>query len=197
MSHNEIAPVETIQQRIFLVRGKRVMLDADLARFYGVTTGHLNRAVLRNIDRFPEDFAFKLTREEAEALKCQIGRSKSGPSPALIFQAGRTKAGRGGARKPPTLFTEQGVAMLASVLRTPRAALISVAIVRAFVRLRELLAGNQKLAAKLTALEQQLGRHDEAIGELFETIRQLLTPLPAPKREIGFHARFVEKPKSR
>jgi hypothetical protein len=178
----ELVPLETIHQRIFFIRGKRVMLDADLARFYGVATGHLNRAVLRNADRFPEDFAFKLIRSEALALKCQSGISK---------------AGRGGSRRLPTAFTEQGVAMLASVLRTQRAALVSVAIVRAFVHLRELLAGNQKLAVKLADLERKLGHHDAAIREIFETIRQLLAP-PASKvkREMGFHARLLSKVKS-
>lgn len=166
-------PAETIQQRILFIRGKRVLLDADLAGFYGVTTFNLNKAVSRNPDRFPEDFSFRLTLEESRALK---------------FQTGISKPGRGGVRKPARVFTEQGVAMLASVLHTGRAVAVSVAIVRAFVRLRELLAGHQELAAKVAELERRLATHDGAIRELFAAIRKLLKPPPAsPRREIGFH----------
>ena len=128
-----------IQQRIHWVRGKRVMLDADLARFYGVGTRDLNKAVSRNLDRFPEDFAFMLTLEETQAL---------------MFQLGTSNSGRGGVRKPARVFTEQGVAMLAGVLRSQRAVEMSVAIVRAFVRLHELLSTHRDLAAKLTQLER-------------------------------------------
>ncbi len=172
-----LIPAEAIQQRILIVRGKRVLLDADLARFYGVTTFNLNKAVARNPDRFPDDFAFRLTLDESRAL---------------IFQSGISKPGRGGTRKPATVFTEQGVAMLASVLRSPRAVTVSVAIVRAFVRLRDLLAGNRELAAKVTELERKLATHDGAIRELFAAIRGLLEPAPLPpKREIGFHTRLL------
>ena len=177
---SDLLPVETIQQRIFNVRGKRVLLDAGLARFYGVTTFNLNKAVARNPDRFPSDFAFRLT---------------PGESRALIFQSGISKPGRGGTRKPATVFTEQGVAMLASVLRSPRAVAVSVAIVRAFVRLRELLAGNRGLAAKMAELERKLATHDGAIRELFAAIRQLLAPAtPSEKREMGFHTRLLPAP---
>ena len=173
----ELIPTESIQQRILFVRGKRVLLDADLARFYGVGTRELNKSVSRNSDRFPDDFAFKLTLEETQAL---------------MFQLGTSKPGRGGTRKAATVFTEQGVAMLASVLRSPRAVLVSVALVRAFVRLRELLAGNQKLAAKLVELERKLASHDGALRELFAAIRQLLNPVEPKqtRREIGFHTRL-------
>ncbi|MDP3069777.1 MAG: ORF6N domain-containing protein [Opitutaceae bacterium] len=175
---HDLIPAEAIQQRILIVRGKRVLLDADLAGFYGVGTRELNRAVTRNMDRFPEDFAFKLTLAETQALMFQLGTSK--------------KSGRGGTRKPATVFTEQGVAMLASVLRSPRAVTVSVAIVRAFVRLRELLTGNRELAAKVTELERKLSTHDGAIRELFAAIRQLLAPAsPSEKREMGFHTRLV------
>lgn len=176
----DLLPVETIQQRILIVRGKRVLLDADLARFYGVTTFNLNKAVARNPDRFPDDFAFRLNPEESRTL---------------IFQSGISKPGRGGTRKPATVFTEQGLAMLASVLRSPRAVAVSVAIVRAFVRLRELLAGNRELAAKVTELERKLATHDGAIRELFAAIRQLLAPAtPSEKREMGFHTRLLPVP---
>lgn len=125
MKSEALVPVPEIQQRIRWVRGKRVMLDADLARFYGVTTFNLNKAVSRNLERFPEDFAFLLTLEATRAL---------------IFQIGISKPGRGGVRKPARVLTEQGVAMLASMLRSARAVVMSVAIVRTFVQLRELLA---------------------------------------------------------
>jgi len=115
---------DAIRSRILFIRGKRVLLDADLARFYGVQTRNLNKAVSRNQRRFPEDFAFKLTSAEKEAL---------------MFQIGTSKPGRGGTRKPPVVFTEQGVAMLASVLHSARAVAMSVAIIRAFVELREML----------------------------------------------------------
>lgn len=173
MSESALIPAPEIQQRIHLVRGKRVILDADLARFYGVTTFNLNKAVARNRDRFPEDFAFRLTLEETRAL---------------IFQSGTSKPGRGGVRKPATVFTEQGVAMLAGVLRSPRAVVMSIAIVRAFVQIRELLVQHRQLAGKLAELERKLQGHDHAITNLFEAIRQLLAP-PGPRhrRKIGFH----------
>ncbi len=162
------------------MRGKRVLLDADLARFYGVGTRELNRAVSRNPDRFPDDFAFKLSLEETRAL---------------MFQVGTSKAGRGGTRKAATVFTEQGVTMLASVLRSDRAVAVSVAIVRAFVRLRDMLAGNRELTAKVTELERKFSAHDGAIRELFAAIRQLLAPPPAAsKREMGFHTQLLPRP---
>jgi hypothetical protein len=168
-----LLPVEEVQRRIHFVRRHRVMLDADLARFYGVTTFNLNKAVTRNLDRFPDDFAFQLTLEETRHL---------------IFQTGISSPGHGGLRKPATVFTEQGVAMLASVLRSPRAVAVSVAIVRAFVRLRELLYSHRELAAKFSELERKLEGHDTAIANLFEAIRQLLAPAgPEHDRKIGFH----------
>jgi hypothetical protein len=190
-----LIPIPEIQQCIYVVRGRRIMFDADLARFYGVTTFNLNKAVARNRDRFPKDFAFKLTLEETRALIFQTGISRPDGPKAMMFQPGTSKPGHGGTRKPATVFTEQGVAMLASVLRSPRAVLISVAIVRAFVRLRELLAGNRRLAAKLAELEMKLEGHDAAIANLFEAIRQLLAPPdPVPRREIGFHTRLLPEP---
>ena len=173
MSQNTLVPVPEIQQRIHWVRQRRVMLDSDLARFYGVTTFNLNKAVSRKRDRFPEDFAFRLTLEESRSLKFQSGISKT--------------AGRGGVRKPALVFTEQGVAMLASVLHSPRAVIVSIAIVRAFVQLRELLATHHELAAKFAELERKIEGHDTAIANLFEAIRQLLAPDgPTHHRRIGF-----------
>jgi hypothetical protein len=173
MSESPIVSPEVIQSRIHVVRGRRVMLDADLARFYGVGTRDLNKSVRRNLDRFPDDFAFMLTLVETRAL---------------MFQPGTSKPGRGGLRKPARAFTEQGVAMLASVLRSDRAVAVSVAIIRAFVQLRELLATHRQLAAKLADVEQRIEGHDATITNLFEAIRQLVSPdAPTHGRKIGFH----------
>lgn len=162
------------EKRIFLVRGLRVMFDYDLAELYDVPTGALNRAVKRNVVRFPEDFMFQLTAEEFEALKCQTGISSEW----------------GGRRRSlPRAFTEQGVAMLSSVLRSPRAVRVNIAIMRAFVRLREMLLTNADLAQKLTALE---AKYDAQFKVVFEAIRQLMTPPDPPRRRIGFHSAEVE-----
>jgi hypothetical protein len=169
----ELIPIERIQNVIFLIRGEKVMLDSHLAELYGVDTGTLNRAAKRNADRFPEDFMFQLTDDEVESLRCQIGISN---------------VGRGGRRYLPYAFTEQGVAMLSSVLRSGRAVQVNVAIMRAFVSLRRLLATNETLACKFAELERKLEGHDEAIKSLFNAIRELMLPPAKPKREIGFYA---------
>jgi hypothetical protein len=170
----QLVPVEHIERLISLARGEKVLLDADLAMLYGVTTGNLNKAVKRNQRRFPSDFMFQLSDEEVAGL---------------IFQSGRSKA-RGGRRHNPYAFTEQGVAMLSSVLRSERAVQVNVAIMRAFVSLRRMLAGNDALARKLAELERRLEGHDASIRSLFEAIRQLMAPPPAPpKPEIGFHVK--------
>ncbi len=159
-----IIPVERIASRIYLIRGHKVMLDSDLAELYGVETRALNQAIRRNLDRFPKDFAFQFTQKEFDALMSQIVISN---------------VGRGGRRKVPWAFTEQGVAMLSSVLRSKRAAQVNIGIMRAFVRLREMLATNEDLARKVA-------QHDRQIAVLFENLQQLLTP-PAPKRKpIGY-----------
>ena len=164
------ASVEQIESRIFVIRGQKVMLDADLAELYGVETRRLNEQVSRNSERFPEDFMFQLTDEEFANLKSQFATSSWG-----------------GRRKLPYVFTEHGAIMAASVLNSPRAIEISVHVVRAFVRLRELVAGNKELAQKLNQLERKVGAHDRAIAELINAIRQLMTPLDAgKKRPIGF-----------
>ena len=163
-----------VRNFIHLVRGRRIMLDADLARYYGVTTFNLNKAVNRNLDRFPEDFSFQLSLDETASLMTRVDATKT--------------ATRGGTRKPARVFTEQGVAMLASVLRGPRAAAISIAIVRVFVQLRELISTHRDLAAKFAELEHRVAAHDEAITNLFGAIRQLLEPPPDPaKPPIGFN----------
>ena len=170
----QILPVERVEKLIHLARGEKVLLDADLAVLYGVATGVLNRAVKRNASRFPADFMFQLSPEETRILKCQIGISS--------FRHG------GRRRSLPYAFTEQGVAMLSSVLRSERAVQVNVAIMRAFVSLRRMLADNRGLAAKLAELERRLEGHDQAIKSLFNAIRELMAPPAKPRREIGFHA---------
>ena len=170
-SHRKIA---NLQSAIHLIRGHRVMLDSDLAMIYGVTTKRLNEQLKRNRPRFPADFAFQLTVQEFGTLKSQIATSSS----------------HGGKRKLPWVFTEHGALMLASVLNSAIAVQASVRVVRAFVRLREMVAANPQLAAKLEELERRFDSHDEAIANLFATLKQLLEPPEAPKRrEIGFHVR--------
>jgi hypothetical protein len=174
-NHPAVIPADGIEQSIFLIRGHRVMLDSHLAALYGVETKNLNKAVRRNLSRFPADFMFQLTPEELANLKFQIGTSSST---------------HGGRRKPVSAFTDQGVAMLSSVLRSQRAVRVNIAIMRAFVRLRETLSLHKELAHKLAELERRIENHDESIHSLFEAIRQLMAP-PAqpPLKEIGFHVK--------
>jgi len=165
---------------ICVVRGERVILDSDLAFIYGVPTGALNRAVKRNEDRFPEDFVFQLTPEEAAALRCQSGISKSRAN------AGGTRIGRGGRRYLPYAFTEHGALMAANVLSSPRAIQMAVFVVRAFVRMRRTMAAHKEMDEKLSDLERRVMGHDEAIRSLVQTIRQLMAPPEKPRRSIGF-----------
>jgi hypothetical protein len=167
--------IDNVERAIYLIRGQRVMLDSDLAAIYGTSTMRLNEQFRRNRKRFPDDFAFVLTREEFACLISQIAISKKG---------------RGGRRKLPIAFTEHGAIMLASVLNSSVAVQASVRVVRAFVRLREMVSANAQLATKLAELERRLDSHDEAIVDLFATLRRLLEPAePTRKREIGFHVR--------
>jgi len=159
---------ENVSPLVFFVRGERVMLDADLARLYGVTTGNLNKAVKRNQSRFPGDFMFQLSEKETESL---------------IFQSGRSK-GRGGRRHRPYAFTEQGVAMLSSVLNSERAAQVNIAIMRTFVQLRRLMDSNADLARKIESLEK---KYDEKFATVFAAIKQLIAPTEPAKKRIGFH----------
>ena len=167
-------PIERIERLIYVVRGQKVILAKDLAALYGVVTWRLNEQVKRNRSRFPEDFVFQLTREEDHALTSQFARSKSG---------------RGGRRTLSYVFTEHGAIMAAMVLNSARAVEMSTQVVRAFVRLREMLTTNRRLAQKLLELERKLEGHDQAIHNLFETIRQLLNVPESNPRRIGFHAR--------
>ncbi len=169
----EIIPIERLVQSIRWIHGQKVLLDSDLAALYGVTTGNLNKAVSRNRDRFPSDFMFQLTAEEAEGLIFQIGRSK----------------GRGGRRHRPYAFTEQGIAMLSSVLNSDRAIRVNIAIMRAFVKLRQMLDVNRELARKFPDLEWRVDKHDEDIAAILEAIRQLMAPPEKRRPEIGFHVR--------
>jgi phage regulator Rha-like protein len=170
----ELVLVEEIEPRILLIRGQKVILDSDLAELYGATTKRLNEQVKRNRSRFPQDFMFQLTVAEQDALRSQNATSK---------------VGRGGRRYRPYAFTEHGAIMVANVLNTPRAMEVSVYVVRAFVKLREMLATHKELAHKLAELERKLETHDEAIRSLVSAIRQLMTPPPEPKRgRIGFRA---------
>ena len=174
-----LATIEPIEPAIRVIRGQRVILDADLAKVYGVTTARLNQQVNRNLKKFPSDFIFRLNRDEFNGLMLQFATSKRG---------------RGGPRKLPYTFTEHGAVMAANVLNSERAVVMSVYVVRAFVKLREVLASNDELAQKLNDLERKLtGRldiHEKAILQLFAQIRELLRPpppQPKPKRRrIGF-----------
>jgi ORF6N domain len=168
-----------VERRILLIRGQKVMLDYDLAELYGVETGLLNRAVKRNAERFPEDFMFQLMAKEWETLKCQIGMSNDD---AAVGKAAQFE-GRGGRRRPPYAFSEQGVAMLSSVLRSERAVKVNIAIMRTFVRLREMLLSNAELAQKLAELEE---KYDAQFRMVFDAIRELMAVEEAPKRRIGF-----------
>jgi hypothetical protein len=166
--------IDNVESAIYLMRGQRVMLDSDLAAIYQVTTKRLNEQLKRNRKRFPIDFGFQLTAEELTDLRSQIATSSL----------------HGGRRYRPWAFTEHGAIMLASVLNSDIAVQASIRVVRAFVRLREMVAANAQLAAKLEELERRLDSHNEAIVDLFATLKRLLeSPEPQKRREIGFHVR--------
>jgi len=170
MPEKSLIPVERIERAIFMFRGQKVMLDGDLALLYGVETRALVQAVKRNAPRFPVDFMFQLSDDEAEFLRSQT----------VILK----KGGRGEHRKySPYAFTEQGVAMLSSVLHSPRAVQVNIEIMRAFVRLRQMLATNADLARKLAALEK---KYDAQFKVVFEAIRELMSPPEKPRHRIGF-----------
>lgn len=163
---------DQLERQIYIVRGQRVMLDADLARLYGTTTGALNQAVKRNRERFPDDFAYQLSHQEVASLISQIVTSSSGP---------------GGRRKLPWVFTEHGVAMLSSVLHSRTAVRVNVEIMRAFVRLRRLLATPGEFAAQLAQLAQTVQLHDEQIKVITDVLRRLMQPPSTPPSgRIGF-----------
>ncbi|TKJ41059.1 DNA-binding protein [candidate division LCP-89 bacterium B3_LCP] len=162
-----LIPIERIENKILLIRGQKVMLDRDLADLYGVTTGNLNKAVTRNINRFPQDFMFQLNKQEFDNLIFHFGTSNWG-----------------GTRKLPRAFTEQGVAMLSSVLRSEKAVQVNILIVRAFVKLRGILAAHKDLSRKLDEMEK---KYDAQFKIVFDAIRELMTP-PSTKKigKVGF-----------
>jgi hypothetical protein len=171
--------IRRIEDLIFLVRGQRGMLDSDLARIYGVTTGQLNQAVKRNVGRFKDGFAFQLERQEFTNLISQSVISSS----------------YGGRRTLPWVFTEHGALMLGNVLNSKTAVKASVRVVKVFISMREQLAAHKELAGKLAELEGRITGHDEALQNLFEAIRQLIEPpLPENRRQIGFHLRETSPP---
>ncbi len=165
----DLIPQERIESQILLIRGQKVMLDRDLAILYRVETAQLTRQVRRNIGRFPGDFMLQLTKEEFTNLKCHFGTSSWG-----------------GTRKLPYVFTEQGVAMLSSVLNSNRAILVNIQIMRAFTKLRQMLLTHKDLKRKIEAMEN---KYDQQFKVVFEAIRRLLEPPPTPKRQIGFSDR--------
>lgn len=165
-----IVPSERIEKRIFWLRGEKVMLDSDLAELYEVLTGNLNKAVKRNIERFPSDFMFQLSKEEFDGLMFQSGISK----------------GRGGKRKLPYAFTEPGVAMLSSVLRSNRAVAVNIQIIRTFIALRTMLMTHDALRKKIESMER---KYDKQFKAVFDVLRQLLKEEEEPKRKIGFTER--------
>jgi hypothetical protein len=170
-----MVPAEHIASRIVVLRGQTVILDADLADLYDVATKALTQAVRRNMERFPRDFMFQLTPQEVTNLRSQTVTSSSG-----------SRRSWGGRRSLPYAFSEQGVAMLSSVLHSARAIAVNIAIMRAFVRLRELAAANTELGRKLDELERRVGDHDETIAGVVRAIRELAAPSPATRRRIGF-----------
>jgi hypothetical protein len=181
MGMSALIPQEVVENKIYLIRGQKVMLDKDLAKLYGVPAKRLNEQVKRNIKRFPEDFMFKLTKQESENLICEKEALSSRSQIATLKQGQNIKY-------LPYVFTEQGVAMLSSVLNSDRAIEVNITIMRAFVKLRQILSTHKELAHKLTELERKIEKHDEDICAIFEAIRRLMAPPPEPpKRRIGFH----------
>ncbi len=164
-----VIPDEVIMNKIFLIRGVKVMLDKDLAELYGVTTGNLNKAVQRNFSRFPGDFMFQLSKEEFDNL---------------IFQSGTSSWG--GTRKLPYCFTEQGVAMLSGVLNSDRAIDVNIRIIRIFARMRELLLTHKDILLKLEQMEQKVTQHDDDVRLIFQYLRQLLNPPASQPKRIGY-----------
>ena len=172
-----VVALDYVERKIYTIRGHKAMLDSVLAVLYGVTTSNLNKAVKRNIDRFPNDFMFQLADVESENLRFQIGTSSS--------------RNYGGRRYMPYVFTEQGVAMLSSVLNSDRAIQVNIAIMRAFVNMRRLVATNEEMGKKLDAIERKLGTHDDNFKEVFAAIRAMMSPERQPK-QIG----YIQKKKS-
>ncbi len=174
MENINLVSQEDIQHQIYIIHGKRVLLDRDLASLYGVETRALNQAVTRNLERFPADFMFQLTKEEFEKWKSQIVTSKGDVM---------------GLRKIPRAFTEQGVAILSSVLKSKRAIAINIEVMRTFTKLRELLSTHHELQKQIDDIEQKFDVHDHKIRVILDAIKKLMEPPPIEKkRKIGFKA---------
>jgi phage regulator Rha-like protein len=183
MNTTALVLTKRVASKILILRNQKVILDAELAELYGVPIKRLNEQIKRNRERFPQDFLFTLTRAEYQNLRSQNATSS---------------LEHGGRRYLPHAFTEHGAIMAASVLNSKRAVEMSIFVVRAFVQMRQALAANQHVASKLTELESRLDGHDEQIQELIEAIRELIAPLPANSRRIGFEAPLkAEEPRSR
>ncbi|HSD46860.1 MAG TPA: ORF6N domain-containing protein [Pyrinomonadaceae bacterium] len=195
--------VQLIERRIYLIRGQKVMIDSDLAELYGVTTSRLNEQVTRNQKRFPEDFMFRLTKEEVESLRSHFAISNANlrsqfaisndetaefrpKNEFLRSQFATSNIGRGGRRYLPRAFTEQGVAMLSTVLNSEQAIEVNIAIMRAFVRLRQILETNEELNRKFAAVIRKLSTHDKYFRVVFDELRKLTETPASPKRQIGF-----------
>lgn len=170
----DVIATPAIEKRIYICRERQVMLDEDLADLYGVETKRLIEQVKRNLERFPDDFMFQLRKDEAAALRSQIATSNTG---------------RGGRRYAPYVFTEQGVAMLSSVLRSKTAIAVNIEIMRAFVELRRAAISYAAIEKRLEQIERGMGEHDEQLEQVFGALRQLMAPPPRPKRPIGFRVR--------
>jgi hypothetical protein len=170
----ELIAAPMIEKRIFGVRNRQVMLDQDLADLYGVETKRLIEQVKRNLERFPQDFMFQLNKEEAAALRSQLATSNTG---------------RGGRRYAPYVFTEQGVAMLSSVLRSKRAIAVNIEIMRAFVEMRRIASSYAVIEERLEEIERGVGEHDKQLEQIFTALRQLIAPPPQSKHPIGFRVR--------
>ena len=170
-----------VEQSIMMLRGQKIILDSDLAALYGVSVKRLNQQVRRNVDRFPDDFLFQLSEEEHQVLRLQNATSNTGS---------------GGRRYAPFAFTEHGAIMAATVLNSQRAIEMSVFVVRAFVKLREVLATHRELSVKLAELEHRMDTHDRAIQQLFNTIKKLMLPIAPVRRRIGFDPKDTPKLKA-
>ncbi len=172
LTETAIVTLDQVERRIYLIRGQKVMLDSELAELYGVTTGRMNEQVRRNIERFPDDFMLQLTRDEFDNLISQFATS----SPRNY----------GGRRKLPLVFTEQGVAMLSSVLNSERAVQVNIAIMRAFVNMRKLAVTNEEVAKRLAVIERKIDHHDDNFKKVFGAIRAMLNSPSKPQKQIGY-----------
>jgi hypothetical protein len=176
--NTSLIPIARIERAIMVIRDERVMLSTDLADLYGVTTKQLNQAVKRNLDRFPTDFMFQLTKQESDEVRTLLAKQQGEKSQLVIPKRGEN------IKYLPYAFTEQGVAMLSSVLRSPRAVAVNIEVMRAFVRLRQWAVSNAELARRIDELEQ---KYDGQFVQIFDALRQLMSPPAAKPREMGYH----------